>query len=110
MPAITNKGRELAARIYRRTGVLVDAETCSLIARHAVTLERLAVRICCEEMSPEEERRTNARDDRLAARVESLAASLAPGFSATVQGDPRGVIVMIHGPKDAPDQREGVGV
>ena len=109
---ITKPGEALAARIARKTGpngarTWPDHATCSLIARHAVTLQHLGEAECNgpadtwpSEPIEQRTRRVNRhetwvarRQDQITARLAHLIESL--GYRAHFQSDPRGSMVAI---------------
>lgn len=99
----TSKGRDLAARLAPAIGYTraID-ETCSLIARHATSYERIQQRWCNDEMSDAETARVEAREARLERRIADLVADLPATddgpWSVTFEGDPRGYVVKITAP------------
>lgn len=110
MTQITQKGRELATDLgLSKFGH--EAAVCSLIMRHAATLQRLAEEECNGPGSwvdripyPEAGRiydrwqaRIEKRQEQLTARVLELAKELSEHVTAvTVSGDPRGCVVKLH--------------
>ena len=114
MSAITNKGRELGRKIDRACygdacQDLVD-QTCSLIARHAVTLHRLYEDECnghpqvgnphlpietVNKMQARWEERTERETARLEKRIRELAKGLPNVNCVVFNGDPRGAPVRL---------------
>lgn len=105
----THKGRELATDLgLSKFGD--HAETCSLIMRHATTLQRLAEEECNGPGSyvdhipyPEAGRiydrwqaRIEKRQESLTRRVHELVKQLPDVNAVTVGGDPRGTVVKLH--------------
>ena len=100
----TKNGYELAYKLNPAIGTTRKiAETCSLIARHEKTLQRIAETWCSVEMSEKEEERLTKREEQLERRVSDLVASLpetdSGPFGVTFQGDPRGCIVKLTAPE-----------
>lgn len=95
---MTVRGRLLAGELAQYigyTGAIVA--TCSLIARHARTLENDAVRVCNDAYADQD--KLDARWDRLTARITELAYDLPESdgghITAEFQGDPRGYVVKL---------------
>lgn len=97
----TKKGKELEARLTRNYYLPFEQRmqvqgVCSLILRHAATLQRLAETACNRELTADEEK----KDGSLSARVTLLVEDLKKlGCKNVVgvnfSGDPRGVVVKI---------------
>jgi hypothetical protein len=95
---ITIKGRLLAGDLAQYIGVTGHiARTCSLIARHATTLENIAVRQCNDANADQD--KLDKRWDQLTARIDGLVYDLPESdgghIVAEFQGDPRGCIVKL---------------
>ena len=111
MANVTERGKKLAAAL----GV-TDAETCSLIARAAVTYQRLEIEACNGDHRKrfgdfdgwkswlDKQRRDVGR------RLVRLVAKLGDGYGVLLGGDPRGCVVKVTTPdKRANDiGREGI--
>lgn len=105
---ITEKGRKLANELGL-SDFGPHAETCSLIMRHATTLQRLAEEECNGPGDyvdripyPEAGRiydrwqaRIEKEQERLARRMRVLVAELPGVESVAVSGDPRGTVVKL---------------
>ena len=95
---MTIRGKLLAGQLAQYigyTGQIVD--TCSLIARHATTLENIAVRVCNDANADQD--KLDKRWDQLTARIDSLVRDLPDSdggaITAEYQGDPRGYVVKL---------------
>lgn len=95
---MTVRGRLLAGELAQYigyTGAIVA--TCSLIARHARTLENDAVAVCDDANADQD--KLDLRWDRLTARITELVRDLPESdgglITAQFQGDPRGYIVRL---------------
>lgn len=111
----TKKGKELAGILAEFLGYTpAITETCSLIARHAATLDRLAVEECngpawvdSPHATPERLDKWGleiaAKWDRTAARVTALVDSFPATdhgpIRAILGGDPRGYVVLLVVPR-----------
>lgn len=103
MAEITERGRKLAWRLNPFIGTTGAIErTASLIARHAVTHDRIQQRWCNEEMSDRAtarlERQEAQLEQRIAKLVESLPETDTGPFTVKFEGDPRGYTVKIVTP------------
>lgn len=95
---MTIRGRLLAGQLAQYigyTGRIVDV--CSLIARHAKTLENIAVAVCNDANADQD--KLDKRWDQLTARIDALVSELPESdggrIVAEYQGDPRGCIVKL---------------
>ena len=95
---MTIRGKLLAGQLAQYigyTGRIVA--TCSLIARHATTLENIAVRVCNDANADQD--KLDRRWDQLTARIDSLVRDLPDSdggaITAEYQGDPRGLVVKL---------------
>ena len=95
---MTVRGRLLAGELAQYIGYTgAITATCSLIARHARTLENDAIAVCNDAYADQD--KLDKRWDRLTARISDLAAELPESdggpIRAEFQGDPRGYIVKL---------------
>jgi hypothetical protein len=110
MPNITKRGYALAWRLNPFIGsTAAIAETCSLLARHALTYSRYQKDWCDNEYvcnTSAVRARREAAELRLMARIDSLVRDLPMPdegpWRLIFQGDPRGSAVRLV----APDGRE----
>jgi hypothetical protein len=107
MTRITKRGSELASRLNPYIGTTMEIlETCSLIARSAVTHDRIQETWTSVELSDRAterlERREAGIEHRISELVENLPATDDGPFKVTFEGDPRGYTVKIV----TPDGRE----
>ena len=95
---MTVRGKLLAGELAQYIGYTgAITATCSLIARHARTLENDAVAVCNDSNADQE--KIDARWDRLTARITDLVSELPESdggpITAQFQGDPRGYVVKL---------------
>ena len=95
---MTVRGKLLAGELAQYIGYTgAITATCSLIARHARTLENDAVAVCNDSNADQE--KIDARWDRLTARITDLVRELPESdggpITAQFQGDPRGYVVKL---------------
>lgn len=95
---MTVRGRLLAGELAQYIGYTgAITATCSLIARHARTLENDAIAVCNDANADQD--KLDARWDRLTARITDLVRDLPESdggaITAEFQGDPRGFIVKL---------------
>jgi hypothetical protein len=95
---MTVRGKLLAGELAQYIGYTgAITATCSLIARHARTLENDAVAVCNDSNADQE--KIDSRWDRLTARIADLVRELPESdggpITAQFQGDPRGYIVKL---------------
>lgn len=103
MATITKRGRGLAWKLNPYIGTTWEIEeTCSLIARHAITYSRIQEMWCDNERANNHEptrKRLEAQEARLEARITDLVADLPHTdegpFRVEFQGDPRGSTVQL---------------
>jgi hypothetical protein len=108
MATITRKGRELAHELGL-SGFGADAETCSLIMRHAASLQRLAEEECngpgdwvnnvpypeAGHIYDRWQERVERQTDQRQARVRELVKTLPGVTGVNLGGDPRGTVVKL---------------
>lgn len=104
--ASTKKGLTLAFKLHPALPKISPyslLRECSAICRTAASLERIATRICEEEMSEKEAEQLDAKDDRLEQLVlkHVQVLNLIGGIQMVPRfhGDPRGPIVTIVMPE-----------
>jgi hypothetical protein len=95
---MTVRGKLLAGQLAQYIGYTgAITATCSLIARHARTLENIAVSQCNDAFADQDV--LDKRWDQLVARITVLVAELPDSdggpIAADIQGDPRGHIVKL---------------
>ena len=95
---MTIRGKLLAGQLAQYIGYTGQiVYTCSLIARHAKTLENIAVRVCNDADADQD--KLDRRWDQLTARIDSLVRDLPDSdggaITAEYQGDPRGYVVKL---------------
>jgi hypothetical protein len=95
---MTVRGKLLAGELAQYIGYTAHIiATCSLIARHARTLENDAITVCNDANADQD--KLDARWDRLTARITELAYDLPESdgghITAQFQGDPRGFVVKL---------------
>jgi hypothetical protein len=100
MTQITKKGYELAWKLGPYIGTTQRiAETCSLIARHAITYARIQEWWCNEEMADPAVKALEAKEDRLEARILDLVNDLPRTDNGPIgvqfDGDPRAYVVRL---------------
>lgn len=105
---ITQKGRQLAHDLGL-SGTGEDARICSLLMRHATTLQRLAVEECngpgdwinripyprAGEIMEKWQADLERKQESLELRVKELATQLPNVKGVHVSGDPRGTVVKL---------------
>ena len=95
---MTVRGKLLAGELAQYIGYTGEIiGTCSLIARHAKSLETIAIRVCNDANADQE--KLDAKWDRLVKSIFGLVAKLPESdggrITAEIQGDPRGYIVKL---------------
>ena len=95
---MTIRGKLLAGQLAQYIGYTGQiVATCSLIARHAKTLENIAVAECNDANADQD--KLDKRWDQLTARIDSLVRDLPDSdggaITAEYQGDPRGYVVKL---------------
>jgi hypothetical protein len=95
---MTIRGKLLAGQLAQYIGYTgAITATCSLIARHAKTLDNIAVSQCNDAFADQDA--LDRKWDRLVARITELVADLPASdggaITAEIQGDPRGYIVKL---------------
>jgi hypothetical protein len=95
---MTIRGRLLAGQLAQHIGYTGQiVATCSLIARHAKTLENIAIAECNDAFADQD--KLDKRWDQLTARIDSLVRDLPDSdggaITAEYQGDPRGYVVKL---------------
>lgn len=113
MAVITRRGRALAWKLNRYIGTtFAIEETCSLIARHAITYNRIQELWCDNERANNHEPTRlywEKREADLEARITDLVADLPHTddgpFRVVFEGDPRGSTVQLWHPTDEPHRR-----
>jgi len=95
---MTVRGKLLAGQLAQYIGYTgAITATCSLIARHARSMQTISERQCNDAYADQDA--LDRKWDRLAARVTDLAAELphsdGGAITAEIQGDPRGYIVKL---------------
>jgi hypothetical protein len=95
---MTVRGKLLAGQLAQYIGYTgAITATCSLIARHAKTLDNIAVSQCNDAYADQEA--LDRKWDQLVSRITELAAELPASdggaITAEIQGDPRGYIVKL---------------
>jgi hypothetical protein len=105
MTQITKKGYELAWRLNPYIGTTNRiAETCSLIARHAITYARIQEWWCNEEMADPAVKALEAKEDRLEERITDLVNDLPWTETGQIRvqfdGDPRAYVVRLLVPDE----------
>lgn len=108
MTQVTTNGRKLAEKIYPITGFGYPRETrtsygsiseiCSLITRHAASLDRINEVECNEPLNEGRVEYLVRRRGQLEARVFTLANALPGGFGVIFNGDPRSCAVKLTKP------------
>lgn len=100
MSEITQRGRTLAAKLNPMMGTTDEIErTCSLIARHARTYNRMQEIWCSVEMDERQEARLTRRETALERRLADLVGQLPEtddgALRVAFSGDPRGHCVKL---------------
>jgi hypothetical protein len=95
---MTTRGKLLAGQLAQYIGYTgAITATCSLIARHAKSLDTIAVRVCNDAWADQDA--LDKKWDRLVARITELVAELPASdggpITAEFQGDPRGYVVKL---------------
>ena len=95
---MTIRGKLLAGQLAQYIGYTGQiVATCGLIARHARTLENIAVAECNDANADQD--KLDKRWDQLTARIDSLVRDLPDSdggaITAEYQGDPRGYVVKL---------------
>jgi hypothetical protein len=95
---MTVRGKLLAGQLAQYIGYTgAITATCSLIARHARTLENIAVSQCNDAHADQDV--LDKRWDQLVERITVLVAELPDSdggpITADIQGDPRGYVVKL---------------
>lgn len=95
---MTVRGRLLAGELAQYIGYSGHiVATCSLIARHAKTLENIAISVCNDAFADQD--KLDKRWDQLTRRIDDLAGQLPESdggrIVAEYQGDPRGYVVRL---------------
>jgi hypothetical protein len=99
MANVTERGKKLAKAL----GV-TDAETCSLIARAAVTYQRLEIEACNGDQRKrfsdldQWQAWLNKQRRDVGRRLTRLVATLGDGYGVRLDGDPRGCVVKVTTP------------
>ncbi len=95
---MTIRGRLLAGHLAQYLGYTQGiVATCSLIARHAKTLENIAIAECNDAFADQD--KLDRRWDQLTKRIDDLVLQLPESdggrIVAEFQGDPRGYVVKL---------------